>query len=313
MNCGKILEFQDFKLQDYCHYCIRMFQERDLREREEQRRIDYEEDRREREQKLAYANSRMLYAEDYGYNFDTNAANYYFILNEDGSISWRCRPKDIYSEYEELGNLVKKGFLKRMSQYKFVGASFDYMMEQAYLVGANGYGSEDENDSFDIVYENNGFTFYLSCNPCIEFIIENNKIVNFNRVPIFDDKRLMDNYDKGMWEYINNNMDSLVPQALSIKEEKRIVRQKEEKQNSRRAFLTFFSFSIISAIVLYLWGSEHIIFPISICAIAALYEWHNHNKEYSYGDTVANIVWDFTVWLIVFVPLTKFFVWFFTL
>lgn len=216
-------------------------------------------------------NNGLTYGNLWGFNLvhdqDENVGTCHFYLHEDGSLSYDCEPNRGWVRIDhKIGELIKKGFFERMETKNIEGAAYQYMLDNAYYAGSNGFMGE-----FYISHKTDDITFKLEVNPGVELSIDNDGSISWTRKQIFKDKALMDAYDRGMWEYIENNKEEVIKkihddQETLIKEQERQRAWEQEqqardeeraKENIQYNIATFFtaSYIIISSLLLGMIGA----------------------------------------------------------
>jgi len=202
---------------------------------------------------------------------DTGAANYYFQLKEDGSLSWSCSPYGSYAE-SPLNDLVCNGFFEKMREYSFSGATFQYMLDSAYNAGSN----PKLHNGFNIPHVSNGFTFrFDASNPNVSFHINENGQVAFRRNNVFSDKRIMDKFDAGVWAYIAANSENIktrIHQNEIAQQEYEIDQQKRSGQYNLQTavLLPYFLITSIIAVSMFGGGKIGLVFSTVFCITSAV-------------------------------------------
>ena len=149
----------------------------------------------------------LQYAYGWGYNLEYDVAQYDYTLNEDGSLTYSCRPSHMY--HAQVRQLIIDGFLARIAQEHIEGATSQYMLDTAYGAGVD----EACHSSFFISHETKGFTFTYRAEPKVHFVFNDNGVViSMAHVP-FEDKEMRRSYGRGCADYIRQNPDLCQVQA----------------------------------------------------------------------------------------------------
>lgn len=269
--CGDIIYNEWNSL---CPACVRD------REREERHRIELERQERQRQWQLEQEEERkresdafwdgLSHGDSWGYNMDDDAADYYFNLEEDGGLSWSCEPKGYYGIKELPRKYIINGFLRRMNEIKPKGATYQYMIDNAYYAGSNGLI-----ESFYIPHETNGVEFRLNLYPNVLIDLDDNGSLTWTRDEIFKDKKLMKAFDKGLHEYMMHNEDFFKNQVIENRKQIEAERKEEVRQARSNAIAKFFTLSylIITSLMLGYWVA------ILCNAVVALIIWNNKDEH----------------------------------
>jgi hypothetical protein len=149
----------------------------------------------------------LQYAYGWGHNIDYDVAQYDYVLNEDGSLTYSCRPSHNY--HAQVRQLIIDGFLARIAQEYIEGATSQYMLDTAYGAGVD----EACHTSFFIRHETKGFTFTYRAEPKVHFVFnDNGEVISRAYVP-FEDKEMRKSYGRGCADYIRQNPDLCQEQA----------------------------------------------------------------------------------------------------
>lgn len=234
-----------------------------------------------RNEKVAHDNwrsSQIPHCYRYGYNIDTGAANYYFNLREDGSLTWSCSPYGSYAE-SPLNGLICDGFLAKMREYNFTGATFQYMLDSAYNAGTN----PELHSGFHIPHVSNGFTFILNIsNPNISFYYNEDGNITFRRAAIFSDKQLMAKFDAGVYAYIaanNNKVKDTILKNERDQELRAFAQQAYEAEQQKQGvqynlqtavLLPYFLITSIIAVTMFGGGKIGLVFSTVFCITSAV-------------------------------------------
>jgi hypothetical protein len=168
----------------------------------------------------------LKYAYGWGYNIEYDVAQYDYILNEDGSLTYSCRPSHIY--HAQVRQLIIDGFLARIAQEYIEGATSQYMLDTAYGAGVD----EACHSSFFIRHETKGFTFTYRAEPKVHFVFnDNGEVTSMAYVP-FEDKEMRKSYGRGCADYIRQNPDLCQEQA----ETRRSLCQEQAETRQRIAY-----------------------------------------------------------------------------
>ena len=144
----------------------------------------------------------LRFAHGWGYNIEYDVAQYDYILNEDGSLTYSCRPSHMY--HAQVRQLIIDGFLARIAQEYLEGATSQYMLDTAYGAGVD----EACHSSFFIRHETKGFTFTYRAEPKVHFVFnDNGEVISMAYVP-FEDKEMRKSYGRGCADYIKLNSEA---------------------------------------------------------------------------------------------------------
>jgi len=168
----------------YCHSCRRSLL--DQEDRQNQSRL----------------NAQFRYAYGWGYNIDFEVATYRYVLNEDGSLTYSCKPD--YGYDSRIGDLISQGFLARLKDVGIVGATSQYMLDMAYNAGADG----NCHDSFSIRHETKEFVFFFTAYPKVHFVFNDAGDVISMIYPPFQDAAMKEAYGRGCADYIKLNTEA---------------------------------------------------------------------------------------------------------
>jgi hypothetical protein len=147
------------------------------------------------------------YAYGWGYNIEYDVAQYDYVLNEDGSLTYSCRPSHHY--HDQVRQLIIDGFLARIAQENIEGATSQYMLDMAYAAGVD----EACHSSFCIRHETKGFIFTYRADPKVHFVFNDNGEVISMAYVHFEDKEMRKSYGTGCADYIRQNRDLCQEQA----------------------------------------------------------------------------------------------------
>jgi hypothetical protein len=225
-----------------CPDCTRLQKAEDRARQDRQEEAEYRrrQARQDRQEEAEYRHRQdelnraldaaVRYGDSWGYNIDKDIADYKFVLNEDGSLSWDCRPKGAYGEDEVVRKIIRGGFFRRMSESikQMPPDAYQHLMQNARNAGAQGLLQ-----SFYISFEYKGFTFHRHLNPGVSFNLDHNGMLTYTRHEIFSDKKLMREYDEGVTEYIQRNKEKHVNEILRSRE----AQQQAERKDFRDKIL----------------------------------------------------------------------------
>ncbi|MBA6222753.1 MULTISPECIES: hypothetical protein [unclassified Colwellia] len=168
----------------YCHSCRRSLL--DQEDRQNQSRL----------------NAQFRYAYGWGYNIDFEVATYRYVLNEDGSLTYSCKPD--YGYDSRIRDLIIQGFLARLKDVGIIGATSQYMLDMAYNAGADG----NCHDSFSIRHESKEFVFFFTAYPKVHFVFNDAGDVISMIYPPFQDADMKAAYGRGCADYIKLNAEA---------------------------------------------------------------------------------------------------------
>ena len=208
---------------------------------------------------------------EYGYNIDVDVADYYFDLNEDGSLNWRCGPTGAYND-EPYRTWVCDGFFAKMLEMGHNGATSKYMLDNAYNAGSD----INCHNGFYIPHISKGFRFILNVkNANISFYYNEDGNITFRRNSIFSDKRLMDKFDAGVYAYIaanNKKVRDIIQEQKQEQTQREIAQRKYEMQyNLQTAFLIpYFLITSIIAVSMFGGGIIGLVFSSVYCITSSI-------------------------------------------